>query len=150
MLGASSHTLLFHLSSPNSSDLAPHVAPRAAPLHTARALSETLPSLSTSGHPSSSGTLRLKELVQGTCVNPKNAVFPSFCTKTARSSRTKRASHVHVAVRGRREMSNKKERGKMLLRLEKKRNREVFFQLYFRTGCWNCSAQIFLFHWLDS
>lgn len=38
----------------------------------------------------------------------------------------------------------------MLLRLEKKRNGVVFFQLYFKTGCWSCSAQIFLFHWLDS
>lgn len=83
VLGASSHTLLFHLSSPNISDLTPHMAPRAAPLWTSRALSEGLPSLSTSGHPSSSGTLRLKALVQRTCVNPTNAVFPSFCAKTA-------------------------------------------------------------------
>lgn len=150
VLGASSHTLLFHLSSPNISDLTPHVALRTAPLWTSRALYDTWPSLSTSGHPSSSRILRLKALVQGTCVNPRNAVFPSFCTKSARSSRTKRASHVRVAVYSQRKMSNKKEGGKMLLQLEKKSNREVFFQLYFKTGCWSCSAQIFLFHWLDS
>lgn len=128
VLGASSHTFLLHLSSPDISDLTPYMAPRAAPLWTSRALSETWPSLSTSGHPSSLGTLRLKALVQGTCVNPTNAVFPSFCTKTAHSSRTKRASHVRVAVYGQREMSNKKEGGKMLLRLEKKRKEtEKFF-----------------------
>lgn len=51
---------------------------------------------------------------------------------------------MRVAVYGQKEMSNKKERGKMLLRLEKKRNGVVFFQLYFKTGCWSCSAQIFV------